>query len=103
MRHYPDLCSTSDWLCRERNFLQPIGSTTQTWVVTRHQYGISALVSQTSFSGETIVASRNVGCFLRLFPRVNAMLPMKLLSFADMQDLTFGLKKQASGLEATEM
>ena len=53
MRHYPDLCSASDWLCRERNFLQPIGSTTQTWVVTRHQYGVSALVSQTSFSGET--------------------------------------------------
>ena len=49
-----------------------------------------------------MVASRNVGCFLRLFPSVNAMLPMKLLSFADMQDLTFGLKKQASGLEAME-
>ena len=28
-------------------------STTQIWVVTRHQYGISALVSQTSFGGET--------------------------------------------------
>ena len=27
--------------------------TTQIWVVTRHQYGISALVSQTSFGGET--------------------------------------------------
>ena len=26
---------------------------TQTWVVTRHQYGISAFVSQTSFRGET--------------------------------------------------
>ena len=25
----------------------------QIWVVTRHQYGISALVSQTSFGGET--------------------------------------------------
>ena len=27
--------------------------TTQIWVVTCHQYGISALVSQPSFSGET--------------------------------------------------
>ena len=54
-------------------------------------------------AGKLVVASRNAGCFLRLFPRVNAMLPMKLLSFADMQDLAFGLKKQASGLEATEM
>ena len=34
--------------------------------MTRHQYGISALISQTSFCGETLVASRNVGCFLRL-------------------------------------
>ena len=30
-----------------------IRSTTQIWVVTHHQYGISALVSQTSFGGET--------------------------------------------------
>ena len=35
----------------EANF-QPISITTQIWVVTRHQYGISALVSQTSFGGE---------------------------------------------------
>ena len=35
------------------NFIQPIRSSTQIWVVTRHQYGISALVSQTSFDGET--------------------------------------------------
>ena len=34
--------------------LQPIRSTTQIRVVTRHQYGISALVPQTSFQGETI-------------------------------------------------
>ena len=36
----------------EANF-QPMRSTTQIWVVTRHQYGISALVCQTSFRGET--------------------------------------------------
>ena len=52
-RHYPDLGSTSDWSCRVGNLFQPIRSTTQIWVVTRHQYGISALVSQTSFGGET--------------------------------------------------
>ena len=39
--------------CCVRNLIQPIRSTTQFWVVTRHQYGISALVSQTSFRGET--------------------------------------------------
>ena len=32
---------------------RPIKSTTQIWVVMRHQYGISALVSETSFGGET--------------------------------------------------
>ena len=37
-RHYRDQISASDWLCRERNLLQPIRSTTQTWVVTRHQF-----------------------------------------------------------------
>ena len=31
----------------------PIRGTNQIWLVTRHQYGISALVSQTSFRGET--------------------------------------------------
>ena len=47
--HYTDLGSASDWL--KRNFLafQPIRSTTLIWVVTRHQYGISVLVTQTSF------------------------------------------------------
>ena len=43
----------SDWSFCEENLLQPITSTTQIWVVTRHQYGISAHVAQTSFSGET--------------------------------------------------
>ena len=52
-RHYPDLGSTSDWSCRVGNLFQPIRSTIQNWVVTRHQYGISALVSQTSFGGKT--------------------------------------------------
>ena len=41
-RHYPDLGSASDWSCSVGNLFQPIRSTTQIWVVTRHQYGISA-------------------------------------------------------------
>ena len=52
-RHYPDQGSASDWSCRVGNLIQPIRSATQVWVVKRHQYGISALVSQTSFGGET--------------------------------------------------
>ena len=52
-RHYPDLGSASDGSRRVRNLFQPIRSTTQIWVVTRHRYGIPAIVSQTSFVGET--------------------------------------------------
>ena len=51
--HYPDLGSDSDWLNQISHGARPIRSTTQIWVVTRHQYGLSVLVSQTSFGGET--------------------------------------------------
>ena len=51
--HNLDLVSTCYWLCRVGDLHQPIRSTTKIWAVTRHQYGISALVSQTSFHGET--------------------------------------------------
>ena len=51
--HYPDLGSASDWLNQISHAARPIRSTAQIWVVTRHQYGISVLVSQTSFRGET--------------------------------------------------
>ena len=51
-RHYPDLGS-ADFSRRVGNLTQPIRSTTQIWVVTCHQYGISALVSQMSFGRET--------------------------------------------------
>ena len=37
---------------KKKKKIQP-ESTTQIWVVTRDQYGISALVSKTSFRGET--------------------------------------------------
>ena len=40
-------------------------------VVTRHQYEISVLVSQTSFRGKPVVGSRNVGCFLKLLFSLN--------------------------------
>ena len=52
-RRYQDLGSASEWSCPMGNLIQPIRSTTQIWVMTRHQYGTSALVSQTSFGGET--------------------------------------------------
>ena len=46
-RHYPDLGSASDWLKICFIHSQKI------WGVIRHRYGISALVSWTSFRGET--------------------------------------------------
>ena len=52
-RHYPDLGSASEWLNQISHAARPIKSTTQIWVETRHQHGISAYVSQTSFGGET--------------------------------------------------
>ena len=51
-RYYPDLGDASDWLNQIFHSARPIRSSTQIWVVTRRQYGISALVSQTSFGGE---------------------------------------------------
>ena len=53
--HYPDLDSgsASNWLNQISHAARPIRRTTQIWVVKRHQYGISAFVSQTSFGGET--------------------------------------------------
>ena len=51
--HDPDLDSISDWLNQISHAAQPIISTTQIWVLMRRQYGISAVVSQTSLGGET--------------------------------------------------
>ena len=61
--HYPDLGSTSDESCSVGNLIQPITSTTQIWVVMGHQYGISVLVSQTSFGGETSGSSAKCWLF----------------------------------------
>ena len=52
-RHYPDLGSASAFSHHVGNLTQPIRYTTQIWVSTRHQYGVSALVSQMSFGRET--------------------------------------------------
>ena len=47
---------------------QPLRDTSQSWIVTRYQYGISTLASQTLFPGggagvrEAVLTSRNVGC-----------------------------------------
>ena len=49
----------SEWCSRlVENLHHPIRSTTQIWVVTRHQYGISVTVSQTSSRGETTSGGR---------------------------------------------
>ena len=58
-RHYPDLCSASDWSCRERNLLQPIKSNTSS-------VEFFALVRQTSFREETRGKQCNCkNCYLR--------------------------------------
>ena len=68
--HYSDLGSPSDWLSQISHAARPIRSTTQIWVVARHQYGISALVSQTSFGGETTSSPFiSVICFFPLEPK----------------------------------
>ena len=56
IRHYPDLGSASDWLNQISYVARQVRSTTQIWEVMRHQYGISALISQTSFGAETSVS-----------------------------------------------
>ena len=68
-RHYlyPDLSSASDWSCRVGNLLQPIRSTPQIWVVTRHQYGISVEGNQPFFF--PVLARPKAKVFLRLRKR----------------------------------
>ena len=53
MYHYLDLVSASDLSCHGGNSFQPMKSATSILVVTPHQFGISAIVSQKSFPGET--------------------------------------------------
>ena len=63
-RHYPNLGTASDWSCRVGNLVQPIRSTTQIWVVTRIEFLRSFF--RRHLAGKPVVASPNVGCFLRL-------------------------------------
>ena len=49
-RHYPELGSASDWL---RQIFRQSHAKTQTWLVSHHQYGISALIFQAPFYGDT--------------------------------------------------
>ena len=60
------LGSASDWLNKISHAARPIRSTSQIWLETRHQYGIWALVPQTSFRGETAGSVMKCRCFLRL-------------------------------------
>ena len=78
-RHCPDLGSASDWLNQISHAARPIRSTAQLWIVTRHQYGISALFVGLQLAGKPVVASPNVGCFLSL-PHLNKAL-QRLLFF----------------------
>ena len=51
--HYPDLGSASDWLKQISTRYRQLEALLQFWVVTRHQYGISELVSQAFLLRET--------------------------------------------------
>ena len=76
----PDLGSTSDWLCLEKNWLQPIRGTTQIGlgVVTRHQNGISA---RRHFARKPPVTSQNLSCFQ--WSQANQLLLQIIFSFQD--------------------
>ena len=71
MCHYPDLGGASDWLNQISHAARPIRSTTPIWVMTYHQYRISALISQTSFGRET--SDDIAKC--RLFPQAKVINP----------------------------
>ena len=60
---YPDLGSASYWLKQNSSRCTTNHSTNQIWVVTSHQYGISAAVSQPSFRGETSGSVANCRLF----------------------------------------
>ena len=67
--HYPDLGRAFDRLKQISLATWPIKSTTQIWVMTLHQSGISAVVVQTSFCKET--SDGIAKC--RLFPKVTLL------------------------------
>ena len=74
-RHYLDLGSAFDWLKQISHAVRPIRGTTQFWVVTRHQYGISELVLHTFFRGE--ISGGVVEC--QLFSQASLRTELKLV------------------------
>ena len=80
--HYPDLGSASDWLKLISFAVPTIRSTTQIWLVTRHQYRVSAVISQTSFRGET--SGGDAKC--RLFCQANILSDL----FSNSDDSLYG-------------
>ena len=77
--------TASDWLDQISHAARPIRSTTQIWVMTRHQCGISALISQTSFGGETSGSVAKSGLFsqAKTLPKDVVDLPRNLLDFKE--------------------
>ena len=59
-------CEKNGWSSHVGNLLQSIRCTIQIWVLTRHQCGISALVSQTPFYRETRSGIAKCWLFLKL-------------------------------------
>ena len=73
-QRYPlDKSVSTDWLKQISHAVRLIRGTTQFWVVTRHQNGISELVFQTFFRGET--SSGVVEC--RLFSQASLATELK--------------------------
>ena len=55
--HYPYLGCTLDWLKQISRAARPVRSTFRILVVTRHQYGFSVVVAQTSFAGKPVMST----------------------------------------------
>lgn len=74
MHQYLDLGSASGWSCHVGNLLQPMKRAASILVLTPHQYGISAVVSQNSFPGETssaIVECRPISNLVHIIANVS--------------------------------
>ena len=79
-RHYPDLDSASNCLNQISRARRPIRRTTQIWVVARHQYGISALVSQTSIGREATGSVAKCRLFSQAIIRMGAVIERRTLN-----------------------
>ena len=89
---YPDLGSASDWSCHVGNLLQPIRSTNQILVATRHQYGISALI----FSDDILWGNKRWHCKVSaVFPGKCSMKQLKLtIAFSKWENQVLVLSQQ---------